>query len=43
MEAGWHVPISFTSIGPLWRGDGGLISLFLFALCLFEDGVRKHG
>ena len=22
MEAGWHVPISLTSILPLWRGNG---------------------
>lgn len=37
MEAGWHVPISFTSIMPLWRGDGRLIFLFLVcALCLLS-------
>lgn len=24
MEAGWHVPISLTSIRPLWNGNGNV-------------------
>lgn len=42
MEAGWHVPISLTSIKPLWMGDGTSIPFRLSAWSVSISPIRFY-